>query len=129
MSDYLKKAENLLSLFEKENKQLELDFDKNKCGADEYWCDKDKKCKKKSKFPEDKGGYDREHPLAESDMEVKHWKELDELTDKLRMMLASCGEHKISSAGGHRLNINGIVIRVEGRADDAPGLSGITRTR
>ena len=46
------------------------------------------------------------------------------------MVLAgSCDNIKISDAGGHRLNINGIIVSVEGSAKDEPGIGGSTLSR
>jgi len=109
-------------MLEEESEQLDmfsLKKAKETCqkkGSGWFWCDVDKKCK-------------RVDPPTDSALSegAAEWKQLDELTERFRMVLAaSCDDIKISEAGGHRLNVNGIIVRVEGHASDEPGIGGVT---
>ena len=122
MSEYLKLSNKILEKREKENKQLELDLKK-----------KEKKEDKKEKRPYNPNeGMKTSNPLEDSYIQEDNvdWQKLDGLKEHLRTILAaSCDDIRISDAGGHRLNINGIIVRVEGSAKDQPGLGGVTLSK
>tara|TARA_R110000751_G_scaffold301141_1_gene413332 strand:+ start:2004 stop:2372 length:369 start_codon:yes stop_codon:yes gene_type:complete len=118
MTDYTSKVDNLLTVLEKENKQLELDFKKKKCEHDEFWCDVDKKCKKKDRGGDPHGGINEGHDFAMYD------KLKSELLTKLQMSGVPAQD-----GGGNRIAIGRVIVRIEGIVDDKPAIGGATGTK